>query len=58
MIIARHIVIFWEFNRGNVFNLLDQIAPRKFKKVARDANTKSMWIGNSIDFYRAALQKS
>ena len=51
LIIIRPTVIFGEGNRGNVFNLLNQIASGKFVMVGSGQNKKSMaYIGNVIAF--------
>ena len=47
LIINRPTVIFGNCNRGNVFNLLNQIASGKFLMIGRGENKKSMaYIGN------------
>lgn len=49
--IIRPTVIFGEGNRGNVFNLLSQIASGKFMMIGKGNNQKSMtYIGNIIAF--------
>ena len=51
LIIVRPTVIFGEGNRGNVFNLLNQIASGKFIMVGTGENKKSMaYIGNVVAF--------
>lgn len=51
--IVRPTVIFGEGNRGNVFNLLNQIANGKFMMIGDGNNQKSMtYIGNIIAFIR------
>ena len=51
LIIVRPTVIFGEGNRGNVFNLLNQIASGKFLMVGKGENKKSMaYIGNVVAF--------
>lgn len=51
LIIVRPTVIFGEGNRGNVFNLLNQIASGKFLMVGNGLNKKSMaYIGNIVPF--------
>ena len=51
LIIVRPTVIFGEGNRGNVFNLLSQIASGKFLMVGKGENKKSMaYIGNIVAF--------
>lgn len=54
--IVRPTVIFGEGNRGNVFNLLNQIASGKFVMVGSGQNKKSMaYIGNIVSFLEACL---
>lgn len=49
--IVRPTVIFGEGNRGNVFNLLNQIASGKFMMIGKGNNQKSMsYIGNIVAF--------
>ncbi len=49
--IVRPTVIFGEGNRGNVFNLLNQIATGKFMMIGAGNNQKSMtYVGNIIAF--------
>jgi len=49
--IIRPTVIFGEGNRGNVFNLLQQIAQGKFMMIGKGNNQKSMsYIGNIVAF--------
>ena len=56
LIIVRPTVIFGEGNRGNVFNLLNQIASGKFVMVGGGKNTKSMaYIGNVVAFLEACI---
>lgn len=51
LIIIRPTVIFGEGNRGNVFNLLNQIASGKFIMIGRGENKKSMaYIENIVAF--------
>jgi GlcNAc-P-P-Und epimerase len=51
LIIVRPTVIFGEGNRGNVFNLINQIASGKFLMVGEGENKKSMaYIGNVVAF--------
>ncbi|MBW2078667.1 MAG: NAD-dependent epimerase/dehydratase family protein, partial [Deltaproteobacteria bacterium] len=50
-VIVRPAVIFGEGNRGNVYNLLSQIASRHFITVGKGANWKSMgYVENIADF--------
>ena len=56
LIIVRPTVIFGEGNRGNVFNLLNQIASGKFLMVGHGENKKSMaYIGNIVAFLEACI---
>lgn len=56
LIIVRPTVIFGEGNRGNVFNLLNQIASGKFVMVGKGENKKSMaYIGNIVSFLEACI---
>lgn len=57
-IIVRPSVVFGENNRGNVYNLLEQITRGRFVMVGRGANRKSMaYVKTLVDFliYVAAL---
>ncbi|MBC2595630.1 NAD-dependent epimerase/dehydratase family protein [Ruficoccus amylovorans] len=54
--IIRPTVIFGERNRGNVYNLLRQIASHKFLMVGKGENYKSMaYVGNIVAFIRHHL---
>ena len=56
LIIVRPTVIFGEGNRGNVFNLLNQIASGKFLMIGKAVNKKSMaYIGNIVAFLEACI---
>jgi len=56
LIIVRPTVIFGEGNRGNVFNLLNQIASGKFIMVGKGQNKKSMaYIGNIVAFLETCV---
>ena len=56
LIIIRPTVIFGEGNRGNVFNLLNQIASGKFLMVGKGENKKSMaYIGNIVAFLETCI---
>lgn len=56
LIIVRPTVIFGEGNRGNVFNLLNQIASGRFVMIGRGDNRKSMaYIGNVVAFLEACI---
>ena len=49
-------MIFGEGNRGNVFNLLSQIASGKFLMVGKGENKKSMaYIGNVVAFLETCI---
>jgi len=51
LVIVRPAVIFGEGNRGNVFNLLSQIASRHFVMVGKGANRKSMGYVENISAF-------
>lgn len=56
LIIVRPTVIFGEGNRGNVFNLIKQIASGKFCMIGRGNNKKSMaYIGNVVAFLETCM---
>ena len=56
LIIIRPTVIFGEGNRGNVYNLLKQIASGKFLMVGLGSNKKSMaYIGNIVALLEACI---
>lgn len=56
LLIVRPTVIFGEGNRGNVYNLLNQIASGRFVMVGNGKNKKSMaYIGNITAFLKACL---
>ena len=56
LIIVRPTVVFGEGNRGNVFNLLNQISLGKFLMVGKGENKKSMaYIGNVVAFLEACI---
>ena len=55
-VIVRLCVVFGEGNRGNVYNLLRQIADGRFVMVGRGQNRKSMaYVGNVAAFLRWCL---
>jgi GlcNAc-P-P-Und epimerase len=57
--IIRPTVIFGERNRGNVYNLLKQIASGKFLMVGKGTNYKSMaYVGNIAAFIKYHLQNT
>jgi len=54
--IIRPTVIFGEGNRGNVYNLLNQIASKKFAMIGNGANIKSMaYVENVASFINFSL---
>lgn len=56
LIIVRPTVIFGEGNRGNVFNLLKQIASGYFVMIGGGNNRKSMaYIGNVVSFLESCI---
>lgn len=56
--IIRPTVIFGEGNRGNVYNLLAQIASGKFMMIGKGNNKKSMsYIGNIVAFIEFLIRK-
>jgi GlcNAc-P-P-Und epimerase len=56
LIIVRPTVLFGEGNRGNVYNLLYQIASGKFLMVGKGENKKSMaYIGNIVAFLETCI---
>ena len=55
--IIRPTVIFGEKNRGNVYNLLKQIASGKFLMIGKGQNRKSMaYVGNVVAFIKHRLE--
>lgn len=55
--IVRPTVIFGERNRGNVYNLLKQIASGKFLMVGKGENKKSMaYVGNIVAFVKFMIE--
>lgn len=55
--IIRPTVIFGERNRGNVYNLLSQIASKHFLMVGKGTNMKSMaYVGNVVAFVKYCLE--
>ena len=57
--IIRPTVIFGERNRGNVYNLLKQIASGKFLMIGKGVNYKSMaYVGNVAAFIRHLLNET
>ena len=59
LMIIRPTVIFGEGNRGNVYNLLNQIASGKFMMIGGGTNKKSMaYIGNVVAFLEQSINNS
>lgn len=57
LIIVRPTVIFGEGNRGNVFNLFNQVASGKFVMIGSGTNRKSMaFIGNVVAFLERCIK--
>lgn len=57
--IIRPTVIFGERNRGNVYNLLKQIAMKKFMLIGSGDNKKSMaYVGNVVAFIKNRIQQN
>lgn len=55
--IVRPTVIFGERNRGNVYNLLNQISSGKFLMVGKGDNVKSMaYVGNIVAFVKFIIE--
>ncbi|MFT4800330.1 MAG: nucleoside-diphosphate-sugar epimerase [Flavobacteriaceae bacterium] len=58
VLVLRPTVIFGERNRGNVFNLLKQIASGKFIMIGQGNNKKSMaYVGNVVAFIFDRVEK-
>ncbi|MBP8893622.1 MAG: NAD-dependent epimerase/dehydratase family protein [Saprospiraceae bacterium] len=56
--ILRPTVIFGEKNRGNVYNLLHQIASGKFMMIGKGENRKSMsYVGNIVAFIQFLIEQ-
>ena len=56
LVIIRPTVVFGEQNRGNVYNLLRQIASGKFMMIGDGLNRKSMaYVGNVVAFIQHSL---
>lgn len=55
--VVRPTVIFGEGNRGNVYNLLNQIASGKFMMIGPGKNRKSMaYVGNVVSFIQFLIE--
>ncbi len=58
VLVIRPTVVFGEGNRGNVFNLISQIASGRFVMVGDGTNRKSMsYVDNLVEFVRLMLQR-
>lgn len=56
LVVVRMCVVFGEGNRGNVYNLLRQIASRRFLMVGSGTNRKSMaYVGNVVEYLSSTL---
>ena len=56
LMVVRPTVVFGEGNRGNVFNLLNQIASGRFMMIGDGTNSKSMaYVGNVVAFLDACI---
>ena len=56
LVIVRPTVVFGEHNRGNVYNLLKQLASRRFVMVGEGRNFKSMaYVENAVAFLEYSL---
>lgn len=59
LMIVRPTVVFGEGNRGNVYNLLNAIASKKFIMIGSGKNKKSMaYVGNVAAFLSASLKQN
>ena len=57
--IIRPTVIFGEKNRGNVYNLLKQIASGRFMMIGKGQNMKSMaYVGNVVAFIKHSVERA
>ena len=57
--VIRPTVVFGEENRGNVHNLMRQVAENKFIMVGKGQNKKSMaYVGNLVNFIVSILEKN
>jgi nucleoside-diphosphate-sugar epimerase len=56
LVIIRPTVVFGERNRGNVYNLIKQVASGKFLMVGKGLNRKSIaYVGNLVEFIKFSL---
>lgn len=59
LVTIRPAVVFGEDNRGNVYNLINQIVSKRFLMIGDGQNRKSMgYVGNVSDFLKDQLRKS
>ncbi|MGI1988475.1 NAD-dependent epimerase/dehydratase family protein [Shewanella glacialipiscicola] len=59
LVIVRPAVVFGEENRGNVYNLINQIASGRFIMIGDGRNCKSMcYVGNIAEFLKQQFVKS
>lgn len=57
--IVRPVVVFGEKNRGNVYNLIDQMVRGRFMMIGSGQNKKSIaYVGNVVDFLSFLLPRS
>lgn len=57
-VIVRPVVVFGENNRGNVYNLINQISRGKFIMIGKGGNKKSMaYVGNVAAFLKHCLNE-
>ena len=57
--IIRPTVVFGERNRGNVFNLMKQVAVERFIMVGNGQNTKSIaYVGNLVEFISCSIRNT
>ena len=57
--VIRPTVVFGEGNRGNVYNLMEQVANNKFIMVGSGKNEKSIaYIGNLVEFISCAIKNN
>ncbi|MGX9519185.1 NAD-dependent epimerase/dehydratase family protein [Vibrio mediterranei] len=58
LVTIRPAVVFGENNRGNVYNLINQIVSGRFVMIGNGQNCKSMgYVGNVAEFLRQQLEK-
>lgn len=55
--IIRPTVVFGERNRGNVYNLMKQVAEKKFIMIGKGGNKKSIaYVGNLVNFISSSIK--